>query len=1111
MPLSSLPTPAARAAAPSVSVIDYLEHWVALQPDRLLFSFLDQDGNERDRYSYLAFHERTRHLAANLAGEFGLKRGDRALLVYPPGLELIVAFFACARIGVIPVPVYPPTPMNFEAGMSKLAFIAHDCAAAVALTTRRFLRSYQPLMDKRGIMSPWGTGPGLPKLEWVATDDVRGLAPAGFDNDPGPTLFLQYTSGSTSEPKGVIVSHENVIHNCGSMIDHVPIGVSWLPQYHDMGLIGYYLFPILAGGMTYGISPQSFLKRPALWLQMISRFKATCASAPNFGYEYCLREDKLPSGQLEGIDLGSVRVMMNAAEPVRPGTFSRFLKRFSPYGLRPEAYVVAYGLAENTLAVSNHGRRVVTVNKALLQKRSLHLENGPPRNNNQVQLVSCGRPVSGVDVQIVNPDTRASLGEGQIGEIWIAGPSRSAGYWNRPELSREVFGGTVSNRPGNRSAYLRSGDLGFSHEGELFVCGRIKDLVIIHGVNYYPQDIEAIVEACSPKIRKNGVVAFDVDDGTEALVVIAEIRSAAEQPDPAEVMRAIRTQYYVEPGTLVFVPHGTISRTTSGKLARSRNRERWLAGEMPVIASFTSKQRPEPGAEAGGLRGRFRYLLELYNLTGREEITFAEIGIDSLTLVELLEDIRQLLQEHGAGSLVNEVDVRLLQRLTVAGFFSLLDRFEKSSSEPLDALKEMLRRDQAEHEDYERDCMKSDALLDLPRLELPASPAAISNVLLTGASGFFGPFLLKSLLEATPYTYSILTRATDPVHGLDRIRAVLRRANLWTQAVEDQLGRRVRILCGDISRHNLGLPSEQWKALTTQVQAVCHNAALVNYVLNYDALRPHNVDGTRELLRFAATGVPKEFHLVSSTFIHGWTSKKTLLETDHNLEMMNLDFGYSQSKWVAEQLVYAAGKQGLKIRVYRPSLISASADGIGGRDDISIRLLSFMIQHGVAVNARNQISFLPVDIAAHNIAAIFSQRETRAETFHVTVDDYYNMMDVTRTITRDYGYPFTYYEIPEFVEQMNRRCTREDLLYPLVDFFNAAQDKVAAMQHKRYSNEEYRRARATTGKARPDPSLDQTVSWLVQYMLREGIIPERARPAATGGAGAPQRAKRNAR
>lgn len=1104
MTLLSSPAPAGRAAPRTASIIGTLEHWVALQPDKALFSFLDQDGHERDACTYLAFHERTRHLAASLAGESGLKHGDRVLLVYPPGLEMIVAFFACARIGVIPVPVFPPAPMTFEAGLSKMAFIARDCGAAVALTTRAFLRSHQGLMAGRRDTPPRTNGPALPDLEWVTTDDTRAPAPPGFANDPGSILFLQYTSGSTSEPKGVIVSHENVIHNCASMIDHVPIGVSWLPQYHDMGLIGYYLFPMLVGGMNYGFSPLNFLKRPALWLKMISRYQATYASAPNFGYEYCLREDKLPDAELEGIDLSSVRVMMNAAEPVRAATFSRFFERFAPYGLRPEAYTVAYGLAENTLAVTHRGRRVVTVNKAQLQQRSLHLESGLPRNNNQMQLVSCGRPVTGVDVQIVHPDSRAALGEKQIGEVWIAGPSRSAGYWNRPELSREVFGGTISNQPGNANAYLRSGDLGFTYEGELFVCGRIKDLIIIHGVNYYPQDIEAIVEASSPAIRKNGVVAFDVDDGGEALVVIAEIRGPADQPDPAEVLRAIRTQYYVEPGTLVFVPHGTISRTTSGKLARARNRERWLAGEMPEIARFSPARRPARGGEAAGLRERFRYLLELYNLTGREEVTFAEIGIDSLTLVEFLEDIRDLLKEHGAGSLVEEVDVRLLQRLTVAGFFALLDRFEATPDEPLAELKEMLKRIQAEQEACEREAMTSDARLEMEGIEPSARPAAVSSVLLTGASGFFGPFLLKSLLESTPYGYVILARATDPGHGLERIRAGLRRSRLWTPAVEEQLQRRVRVVCGDLARHNLGLRAEQWQALTTEVQAVCHNAALVNYVLNYDALRPHNVAGTRELLRLAATGVPKEFHLVSSTFIHGWTTKATLLETDDNREMLNLDFGYSQSKWVAEQLVYAAGRQGLKVRVYRPSLISASADGVGGVDDITVRLLSFMIRHGVAINARNQISFLPVDVAAHNIAAIFAQRDTRAATFHVTVDDYYNMMDVTRVITRDYGYPFTYYDIPEFVEQMNRRCTRDDLLYPLVDFFNAAQHKVAAMQHKRYGNAEYRHARAATGHARPDPTLDQTVSYLVEFMLREGIIPARTRPAAAGGPEAPR-------
>nr|MCU0254217.1 thioester reductase domain-containing protein [Acidobacteriota bacterium] len=769
-----------------------------------------------------------------------------------------------------------------------------------------------PDADELQIASLRLSGPALPKLEWITTDQLRGLAPDDFRNDPGEVLFLQYTSGSTSDPKGVIISHANVIHNGFATLDRAETTVSWLPQYHDMGLIGYDFYPLLVGGTNYGFSPINFLERPALWLQTISRVKATWTSAPNFGDEYCLREDELPDEQLEGVDLGSLRVMMNAAEPVRAETFRRFLERFAPCGLRPEAYVVFHGLAENTIAVTRDGTQIPTVNKSQLQRRLLHVENGLPRNNNQLEIVSCGKPMDGVAVRVVDPETCGALGEHQIGEIWVAGGGRAQGYWNRPELNREAFGGRVAGDFTDANVYPRTGDLGFFHEGEPFV----------------------------------------------------------------------------------LVPHGAISKTTSGKISRSRTRERWLAGELT------------------GFRDRFQYIVELYNLTGREEYTFAEIGIDSLTTVQLLDDIKKLLEEHGAGSLVNEADVRLLQRLTVAEFFSLLEQFEKAADEPLLALRYVLRRVQKEHEDYERECMRSDAELDMPRIELDPHRTPLKNVLLTGATGFFGPFLLAGLLRDTPFTHHILTRATDPVHGLDRIRAALRRHRLWSPAIEEQLEGRVRILCGDLARHNLGLRSEQWKALTRDVDAVMHNGALVNYLLGYDALRAHNVDGTRELLRLAATGVQKEFHLVSSTFIFGWTPKGVLMETGHNAEMANLDFGYSQSKWVAEQLVYAAGRLGMRVRIYRPSLISAATNGAGGRDDIAVRLLAFMIKYGVAVNARNRISFLPAGIAADNIVSIFKQRETPATTFHVTVDDYYSMIDVTRVITRDYGYPFEYFEIP---------------------------------------------------------------------------------------------------
>lgn len=1071
------------------TLIESLEHWSRIQPDQCLYSYLEVDGTERDAYTYQAFNERTRHLAEFMTRIKGLEFGDRVLLVYPPGLEVIAAFVACARAGVIPVPVYPPTPMAFEAGLAKLALVARDCGAKIAFTTRGFYRSYQLLLAKRRIASLWLKGPDLPKVDWVTTDDVRGQASPGFADRFHPTLFLQYTSGSTSEPKGVIVSHDNVVKNGFSTLTHVPICVSWLPQYHDMGLIGYYLFPLIRGGTVYGFSPLNFLKRPALWLQTISKVRSTITSSPNFGFDYCLREDKLPDEEIKGLDLSSLQFMMNAAEPVRAETFSRFYERFEPYGLSRDAHVVAYGLAENTLCVSNLGRQIVTVNKQLLQQQRLHLESYQPLNNNQVRLVSCGKPLPGVEARIVDPESLVELPEKEIGEIWLTGPSKCMGYWNRPELTRDLFEARIAGDANPDRSYLRTGDLGFMFEGEIFVCGRRKDVIIIRGVNYFPQDIEAIVEAASPEIRKGGVAAFSVDAGGEALVVLAEVRNAASLPDPVAIAKAIRTQYYVETHTIAFVPRGGIARTTSGKNARILTRRRWLEGGIEVIASFVNPLAEDSGPDLTGLRERFQYIVTLYNLTGQEDYTFAELGIDSLTLVRLLADIQQLLEDHGAGALVKDVDVRLLQRLTVAEFFSLVDQFEKSSKEPILALRHVLRRIQEEHEDYERECMKSDAELAAPKLEAEG-PArdGVKNVLLTGATGFFGPFLLASLLRKTPYSFYVLTRATDPVHGMDRIRNALRRSRVLTPEMEEILEARVHVVCGNLTRHNLGLPAERWKTLNEKVHAICHNGALVNYVLNYDALRPTNVDGTREILRFAFSGAPKQFHHVSSTFIYGWTATSVLHETDNNDAMANLDFGYAQSKWVSEQLVLAARNRGLDVRIYRPSLISASTGGVGSKDDIAVRLFAFMIRHGIGVTAKNQLSFSPADVVADNIATVFAEPSASGRTLHLTVDDYYNMEDVTRLMTRKYGYRFTYFDIPGFMAQLSQRSTQDDLVYPLTDFFVRSQDKLVAMQRKRYNNDGYREIRERCG-GRPDPSLEETVAHIVTYMVREGIIP----------------------
>ncbi|MCV7091942.1 thioester reductase domain-containing protein [Mycobacterium interjectum] len=1071
------------------TLIDYLRMWQARRPNQTLFRFVDAEGRELERYTYDSFDERTRELAAYLSTEAGLKPGDRALLVYPPSLEMVAAFFACARIGVIAVPVSAPLPMAFEAGLAKLSFIARDSQAKAVLSTKELEHTFRQLLDHRPGALPWPDVERLPELPWVATDGTRDFGGEPVADTPGRVLFLQYTSGSTSDPKGVVVTHANVIANASAFTDS-EVAVSWLPQHHDMGLISAYLYIVVLGGTTHGMSPEDFLKRPSSWLRLIGEARATQTPAPNFALEYCLREDKLPASELAGVDLSSLKSMVIGAEPLRAKTFARFRERFAPYGLRPDAVTGAYGLAENTLAVSLGGRQTLAVNKRALQQNVVRVEKALPENNNQAPLVSSGKPAAGTIVRVVDPQDRRALGEGRVGEIWLAGPSKGGGYWHRPDVTAEMFEARIHGD--DEHSYLRTGDLGFLYEGELFVCGRTKDLIIVRGVNCYPSDIEAVVERSAAQVRHGCVAAFGVErEDEEVLVVVAEVRGERDLPDGRALARAIRRHGHIDPHTILFVPPRSIPKTTSGKIRRSQTRQLWLDGKLPVLATWVQKTHTGPDAGTGPL-GRFRHLIESYDLTGYEECSFADLGIDSLALAELRADLQALLEEHGAGDLAEDVNTRLLQRLTVAEFFRLMRQFGDRSGQPLDALRRALDQISAEYEAQETEQMRADARLPLPALP-PARSGAPRDLLLTGATGFLGPFLVNSLLGQTSHTIHALVRATDPGHGLDRIVASLRRAQLWSPALEAEVRARVRVVCGDLAEPHLGIGEAEFGRLADSVDAIVHNGALVNYVRTYDALRPANVLGTLELLRLAMTDHPKTFHLVSSTFIYGWSTEPVVGEWDANAKMSGLDFGYSQTKWVAEQLVLAAQRQGLDVRIYRPSLISPTRAGFGSQDDILVRLTAFMIEHGLAVDALNQISLLPADLIADHVVALMglpTDASCGGHVYNMTADDYYNLTDITRVLSERHGYRFDYHNIPSFVEQLNRRCTPRDQLYPLVDFLVRSADKIAAMRDKRYDNTQYRNARAMAKVHLREPALTDTVDNLVRFLRREQLITE---------------------
>ncbi len=1058
------------------TILDYIDHWAAVHPDKCFSAFLDRHGKPRETYTYQSFDARTRFLAEYLHEDTSLQRGDRVALVYPPGLEMVASFVACARVGAIPVPV-PPASSVAKGGADRLRSVMLDSGAALALTDSSLGSAPEDPLASLGI-------------GWLATDRLQGTARGGSTGNPTPTLFLQYTSGSTGSPKGVVVSHQNVIHNSQSTIGHQAIGVSWLPQFHDMGLIGAYLFQIVTGGTIYGFSPLDFLRRPALWLETLSRNQATYTSAPNFGYEYCLSPERVPDAQLEGLDLSSVQVFMNASETVRPSTYRGFGERFEKYGLRPEALVAAYGLAENTLAVASSGRQSVKLERKSLYARAVVIAAGDTSADQQVELISCGKPLAGIHARIVDPDTGEAVESDGIGEIWLAGASTCQAYWNMPELSAQVFGNSVKDDP---HAYLRTGDLGFLRDGELFVCGRLKDIVILRGQNYYPEDLESAVERTSGKIQFGSVAAFRGQDGEERLIVVIGLGGLDDPPHPDEITSSLRAYGYTGPHTIVFVRRQAIKRTTSGKVARSATRDKWLDGSLRTIETHLRDGDAAglSGAHTLDVRSHYERFLAAYALSGDENARPGDIGLGSLAIAELLVVLERAVAQADAQDLQETLHMPLLQRLTIAEISALVRGLQEGSADWAVNLRAELNEVKRELDESQAAAMRSDALLDLPGAgTVPRAARTFDQVLLTGATGFLGPFLLRSLLDQTSADYTVLMRGTDPAAARERLTAALDAAGLYDSRTAATFTARVRVICGDLGSARLGLADRGWAELAETIDTIVHNGAWVDYVLDYDALRSANVEGTRELLRLACASRRKQFHFISSTTIFGWSDKRNLFERDSNPEMAGLDFGYAQTKWVSEQLVLQAREQGIDAQIYRPAFLTASTAGFGHATDIVVRLLSFMIKYGVSFDTDIQLSFMPVDIAAHNIAAVMaSSVQPQEPVLHVTIDDYFNMVDLTTQISKDFGILFRYVDMAEFSREMKRLGSVVDPIFPMVDFIVRSHAKVVVMEQKRYRNTAFRLAVDESGAGVPNASLQETVSYIMAHLRDRGMLP----------------------
>jgi acyl-CoA synthetase (AMP-forming)/AMP-acid ligase II/acyl carrier protein len=631
--------------------VDVLRSWAAQTPDAAALTFLEDGEDPTQTLTYRSLDRRAREIATRIRKT--ASEGERAVLLYRPGLEFVTAFLGCLYAGVVPVPAYPPRNQRH---MTRIQAILADADARCVLTETALEDRLAAWMNDRG-----------DSLSLTSTDSLTGDGAAQWKPATNNTLnslaFLQYTSGSTGIPKGVMVTHRNLMAN-ERMIQLAMrhserlVAVSWLPIYHDMGLIGNLMQPLFLGGHCVLMSPGAFLQKPRRWLAAITEYRAQVSGAPNFAFRLCTKSVR--DDQKSGLDLSTLNVLFCGSEPINASVLDEFESAFRGIGLRREALYCCYGMAETTLMAAGSTFGAGPIYEEVDGDALAQNEATPPRQHSTSRrvIVGSGKSVQGQELAIVHPEHRHIMEDGQVGEIWVRGPNVAAGYWGKPELTRQTFQARLRDADGHHEPFLRTGDLGFLHETELFVTGRIKDLIIIRGRNHYPQDIEVTVQQSHTALRTDCGAALSTEvDGEERLVVVQELdrhRHEDAEQAVAAIRIAITEEHEIAPYAILLVRQNGVPKTSSGKIQRSACIRAFLERSLPAVYEWHDTPKESPSATDAG-QSRSRDDIEdflIQKLSGAMGISpgavdvhqqFSSFGVDSLALLELLEEFEDWL------------------------------------------------------------------------------------------------------------------------------------------------------------------------------------------------------------------------------------------------------------------------------------------------------------------------------------------------------------------------------------------------------------------------------------------------------------------------------------
>ncbi len=943
-----------------LSVRDHLEARARRSPNAPLYHFVSysEDGPVESVMSASDLVTGARRLASVLRRR-GLGANTPVVIPSIQTRHDFIATFGCFYAGV-PFVVLPP-PVDRGKVLLWHSVIAR-CQAAAVLTNA-------PLEGRIGGREAFAGLLGLSPDAVLCIDECDAEDP-GFEPvalDPESIAYIQYSSGSTSAPKGVVVTHANVMANIRaglSVIEPNPLPrkyLLWAPFFHNVGLITGFS-TIVASAACVWIKPMDFMTAPVRWFEQITAHRADYTFSSNSVINHCTRV--IRPEQLEGLDLSSLVSLGNGSEPVDMKTLRLFAQTFATIGFRLEMFNPGYGLAESTSMVSGSraGPMVEVIDKrAIANARLTRVEPGDPHAR---ELVSVGQMVAGTRGIIVDPQSGERCSDGEIGELWVDAPSNARGYWDDEQSTASTFGVQQRETPGH---FLRTGDLGAFLDDRLFITGRLKEVIIINGHNYYSTDIQQTIKDALPELELAPFHTFSVlREGREKVVSVAEAVGIEADRLPemgARVAQVIAEAWGFAPEDVVFVPEGALPRTNTGKVRLLETRRAYEVGELPHCCSLRAAagstralSTPENEYERRVL-ALFGSVLALDRPISTDENFFA-LGGDSMTMVELALEV-------GAAFDVELPARTLLTHPTVRGVAAAIEAARAG-------------RDAADGAvDLRAECELDPSI----RPQGAADRAPARELLLTGATGFLGVYLLEALLRETDAQILCLVRARDDEHAMERLRQHAQSFARW----DDGWTRRVVAIAGDVGEPRLGLSAARFDALASSVGAIYHAAACVNFLFPYEGLKATNVGGTRECLRLACTGRTKAFHHVStfSVFDSPAHAGRELDEDEPLTDPGGLLLGYSQSKWVAEKLVEQAAARGLPVTVYRPGEISGDTQRGAWKPDSVVLTLASWIQSGLVPETERSFHLTPVDFVARAIATLSTQEHDGPRVFNL--------------------------------------------------------------------------------------------------------------------------------